>query len=130
MAPDADGDREAIIREWAEKSDSLEGFLEMMHLEGFVDLDTLQRLLSEHAPLRRIWNQLREFCALTGDIGEYPVTHIFVVPQPCSHEETQAVLPQEYATRALEAWSQYEAGDLEALHSPAVQPTRPHLRLH
>jgi hypothetical protein len=52
MAPDADGDREAIIREWAEKSDSLEGFLEMMHLEGFVDLDTLQRLLSEHAPLR------------------------------------------------------------------------------
>jgi hypothetical protein len=117
-AAGADSDRQAMVKEWAEKSDSLEEFFEMMHLEGLVDLDMLQRLLSEHAPLRRIWKQLREFCALAGDIGEYPVTHIFVVPQPFSHEETQAVLPQEYVTGALEAWSQYEAGDLEALRSP------------
>ena len=75
----------------------------MMPPEGLVDLDRRQRLLSEHAPLRRMWNHLCEFCAVAGDIDECPVTHIFVVPQPFSHEQTQAVLPQEYATGASEA---------------------------
>ena len=111
-------DHRSMVKEWADKSDSLEEFLEMMHLEGLFDLDTLRRLLSKHAPLRCIWNRLREFCSAAGDIGEYPATHIFVVPQPLPHEETQAVLPQEYVTRALEAWSQYETGELDALRSP------------
>jgi hypothetical protein len=112
------GERRAIVKEWADKSDSLEEFLEMMHLEGLFDLDTLRRLLSEHAPLRHVWSRLREFCSAAGDIGDYPVTDIFVVPQPFPHEETQAVLPQEYVVEALEAWSLYEAGHLDALRSP------------
>ena len=117
-SPEAHGERRAIVREWAEKSDSLAEFLEMMHLEGLFDLDMLRRLLSEHAPLRGLWERLREFCSAAGDIGEYPVTQIFVVPQPFPHEETQAVLPQEYVSGALQAWSRYEAGDFDALHSP------------
>jgi hypothetical protein len=115
---EAGGEQRAIVKEWADKSDSLAEFLEMMHLEGMIDLEMLQRLLSEHAPLRRIWHRLREFCSEAGDIGDYPVTHIFVVPHPFPHEETQAVLPQEYVTGALEAWSRYEAGQLAALRSP------------
>jgi hypothetical protein len=117
-SPEAHGKHRAIVKEWAEKSDSLAEFLEMMHLEGLFDLDRLRRLLSEHAPLRGLWEQLRAFCSAAGDIGEYPVTQIFVVPQPFPHEETQAVLPQEYVSGALQAWSRYEAGDFDALHSP------------
>jgi hypothetical protein len=116
--PEVNGDRRAIVEAWAGKSDSLEEFLEMMHLEELFDLGTLRRLLSEHAPLRGIWNRLREFCSAAGDIGDYPVTHIFVVPHPFPHEETQAVLPQEYVRGALGAWSRYGAGDLNALCSP------------
>jgi hypothetical protein len=115
---EAYGERRAVVREWAERSDSIEEFLEMMHLEGLLDLDMLRRLLSEHAPLRGLWDQLREFCSAAGDIGEYPVTQIFVVPQPFPHEETQAVLPQEYVSGALKAWTRYQAGDIEALRSP------------
>lgn len=118
QSPEASSDDRAIVKEWADKSDSLDEFFEMMHLEGMFDLETLRRLLSEHAPLRCIWNRLREFCSEAGDIGEYPATHIFVVPQPFPHEETQAVFPQEYVAGALEAWSRCEAGALEALRSP------------
>ena len=117
-SPEAPSGHRAIVREWAERSDSLAEFLEMMHLEGLFDLDMLRHLLSEHAPLRGLWEQLREFCSAAGDIGEYPVTQIFVVPQPFPHEETQAVLPQEYVSGALQAWSRYEGGDLGALRSP------------
>jgi hypothetical protein len=118
QSPDASRDDRAIVKEWADKSDALDEFLEMMHLEGMFDLETLRRLLSEHAPLRGIWERLRELCSEAGDIGEYPATHIFVVPQPFPHEETQAVFPQEYVSGALEAWSHYEAGALDALRSP------------
>jgi hypothetical protein len=118
QATDCGGAQQAIVRQWAEQSDSLAEFLEMMHLEGLFDLGTLRRLLSEHAPLRRIWDQLREFCSEARDIGDYPATQIFVVAQAFPHEETQAVLPQEYVAGALEAWSHYEAGTLEALRSP------------
>jgi hypothetical protein len=116
--PEVRGERRTVVREWAQRSDSIEEFLEMMHLEGLFDLDMLRHLLSEHAPLRGLWDQLREFCSSAGDIGEYPVTQIFVVPQPFPHEETQAVLPQEYVNGALKAWSRYESGDFDALHSP------------
>jgi hypothetical protein len=108
----------AIVNEWAEKSDSLAEFLEMMHLEGLIDMAMLRRLLSEHAPLRRIWNRLRELCGEAGDIGDYPAMQILVVPHPFPHDRSQIVLSQEYVTEALLAWTAYEAGDLGALSSP------------
>jgi hypothetical protein len=113
-----DAERRTVVDEWAAKSDSLAEFLEMMHLEGLIDMETLRHLLSEHAPLRRIWNQLRELCGEAGDIGDYPVMQILVVPQPFPHDRTQVVLSQEYVTEAVQAWTTYEAGDPGALSSP------------
>ncbi len=118
--PEAEDDRQAVVQEWAEKSESLAEFLEMMHLEGLIDLETLQQLLSEHAPLRRIWNTLREFCREAGDIGEYPVTQIFVVPHPFPPDQMQVVLSQEYVTAALQAWERHAIGDHEALRAPTL----------
>jgi hypothetical protein len=117
-APDEDG--RTIVEDWAEKAESIEEFLEMMHLEGFIDLETFRRLLSEHAPLRRIWEKLREFCRDAGDIGDYPVTQIIVVPHPFPHDPAQAVLPQEYVTATLQAWERYESGHPEALSTPTL----------
>jgi hypothetical protein len=113
-----DAEGRTVVDEWAEKSDSLAEFLEMMHLEGLIDLETLHRLLSEHAPLRRIWNQLRELCSEAGDIGDYPAMQIVVVPHPLPHNRTQVVLAQEYVTEALQAWMNYTAGNVGALSSP------------
>jgi hypothetical protein len=113
-----EAERHTIVNEWAEQSDSLAEFLEMMYLEGFIDMETLRHLLSEHAPLRRIWKQLRALCCEAGDIGDYPAMQILVVPHPFPHDRTQIVLSQEYVTEALLAWTASEAGDPGALSSP------------
>ena len=65
-----------LVQRWADQADSVPEFLEMLHLEDLIDLDTQRRLLAEHMPLYRIWAQLREFCREAGDIGEFPASWI------------------------------------------------------
>jgi hypothetical protein len=120
LGPEAAGDSRAIVEEWAAKSDSVEEFLEMMHLEGFIDLEHLRQLLAAQAPLRQLWEALREFCHAAGDIGEYPATQIVVVPQPFSHDPGVAVLPQEYVDAAVRVWEAFAAGDCTALSHPTL----------
>jgi len=109
-----------IVEHWAAQADSLPEFLEMLHLEGLIDLETLRRLLAEHSPLHRIWGKLRAFCQLAGDIGEYPVHRIVIGPAGAPLPERAIRLPEQHVARALEAWARFEAGDDAALQSPSL----------
>ncbi len=50
LALDSPEAREAVDR-WAEQADSVPEFLEMLHLEGLIDLDRYHSLLRQHDPL-------------------------------------------------------------------------------
>jgi len=113
------GDLELVER-WAEQADSLAEFLEMMHLEELIDLDTLRHLLSELSPLYRVWAKLRAFCQEAGDIGEYPAQRLVVGSAEVSPSETAIRLPEQEVTEALAAWMRFEAGEDQALNAPSL----------
>jgi hypothetical protein len=50
LALDAPEGRETIER-WAAQADSMPEFLEMLHLEGFIDLERYHTIVREHDPL-------------------------------------------------------------------------------
>jgi hypothetical protein len=50
-----------LVQRWADQADSVPEFLEMMHLEDLIDMETLRRLLTDQVPLYRVWARLREF---------------------------------------------------------------------
>jgi hypothetical protein len=50
LASASSEDREVIER-WAEQAESVPEFLEMLHLEAFIDLDRYQALVRQHDPL-------------------------------------------------------------------------------
>jgi hypothetical protein len=107
---------QSLVQRWADQADSVPEFLEMLHLEDLIDLDTLRRLLAEHMPLYRIWARLREFCREAGDIGEFPASWISIgSPGEASHEMT-VHLPEAQVIEALTAWRRFERGEPQALN--------------
>jgi hypothetical protein len=105
-----------LVQRWADQADSVPEFLEMLHLEDLIDLDTLRRLLAEHMPLYRIWAQLREFCREAGDIGEFPASWIAIGSPGEASPEIVVHLPQAQVLEALAAWRRFEGGEPHALN--------------
>lgn len=116
VPPDHTATAQALVQRWADQADSVPEFLEMLHLEDLIDLDTLRRLLAEHMPLYRIWARLREFCREAGDIGEFPATWIAVGPPGQAPSEVAVQLPEAQVIEALAAWRRFEGGDPQALN--------------
>lgn len=116
----ADPDQRRIVEHWAAQADSLPEFLEMLHLEGLIDLDSLRQLLAEHSPLYRIWEKLRAFCQLAPDIGEYPAHRVIVSHGQDPIPKTAIRLSPLWVHPAAEAWTRFEAGEHGALHSPEL----------
>jgi hypothetical protein len=104
-----------LVQRWADQADSVPEFLEMMHLEDLIDLDTLRCMLAEHVPLYRIWTRLREFCREAGDIGEFPASWIAIGSAEEASPEVMLHLPQAQVMEALAAWRRFEDGDSQAL---------------
>ncbi|MBI3328243.1 MAG: hypothetical protein HYZ81_16260 [Nitrospinae bacterium] len=109
-----------LVQRWAEQADSLPEFLEMMHLEGLIDLEMLRRRLEEHIPLYRMWAKLREFCRLAGDIGEVPMHQIIVGDAEDLVPENAVWLPKNRVAEATAAWLSFEAGADVALNSSSL----------
>jgi hypothetical protein len=107
---------QALVQRWADQADSVPEFLEMLHLEDLIDLDTLRRLLAEHMPLYRIWAQLREFCREAGDIGEFPASWIAIGSPGEGSAEMVVHLPEARVREALAAWRRFEDGEPHALN--------------
>jgi hypothetical protein len=103
------------VERWADQADSVPEFLEMMHLEDLINLDTLRHLLAEHVPLYRIWAQLRDFCREAGDIGEFPAQWIAINASAEVLPEVAVQLPEAQVAEALVAWRRFEGGDPNAL---------------
>lgn len=116
----ADPEQRSIVEHWAAQADSVPEFLEMLHLEGMIDLPVLSRLLAECSPLWRIWNRLRVFCQLAGEIGEYPSHRVIVGHAQDSIPDTAIRLSHARVSEAAEAWARFEAGDHAALGSPGL----------
>ena len=104
-----------LVQGWADQADSVPEFLEMLHLEDLIDLDTLRRMLAEHVPLYRIWSRLREFCREAGDIGEFPASWIAIGSTEEAPHEMVVHLPELQVVEALAAWRRFEGGDPQAL---------------
>jgi hypothetical protein len=104
-----------LVQRWADQADSVPEFLEMMHLEDLIDLDTLRCMLAEHVPLYRVWTRLREFCREAGDIGEFPASWIAIGSAGEASPEVMLHLPQAQVMEALAAWRRFEDGDPQAL---------------
>jgi hypothetical protein len=107
---------QALVQRWADQADSVPEFLEMLHLEDLIDLDTLRCLLAEHMPLYRIWGRLREFCREAGDIGEFPASWIAIGSPGEAPSEVAVHLPEAQVFEALVAWRRFEGGDPQALN--------------
>jgi len=105
-----------LVQRWADQADSVPEFLEMLHLEDLIDLDTLRRLLAEHMPLYRIWARLREFCREAGDIGEFPASWIAIGSPGEGPPEVVVHLPEAQVMEALAAWRRFEGGEPQALN--------------
>jgi len=105
-----------LAQRWADQADSVPEFLEMLHLEDLIDLDTLRRLLAEHMPLYRIWARLREFCHEAGDIGEFPAASIAIGSLGEVPSDATVCLPEAQVVEALAAWCRFEDGDPQALN--------------
>jgi len=116
----ADPEQRSIVEHWAAQADSLPEFLEMLHLEGLIDLTILSRLLAERSPLWRIWNKLRAFCQLAGEIGEYPAHRVVVGHAQDTVPDTAIRLSHTRVSEAAEAWTRFEAGEHAALSSPGL----------
>lgn len=116
----ADPEQRSIVEHWAAQADSVPEFLEMLHLEGLIDLTILSRLLAERSPLWRIWNKLRAFCQLAGEIGEYPAHRVVVGHTQDTIPDTAIRLSHVRVSEAAEAWARFEAGDHTALSSPGL----------
>ena len=99
-----------LVQRWADQADSVPEFLEMLHLEDLIDLDTLRRLLTEHMPLYRVWAQLREFCREAGDIGEFPASWIAIGSPGEASPEMVVHLPEAQVLEALAAWRRLRVG--------------------
>jgi hypothetical protein len=104
-----------LVQRWADQADSVPEFLEMLHLEDLIDLDTLRRMLAEHVPLYRIWSRLREFCREAGDIGEFPASWIAIGSAEEAPHEMAVHLPELQVIEALAAWRRFEDGNPQAL---------------
>jgi hypothetical protein len=107
-----------IVERWSAQAESLPEFLEMMHLEGLIDLDVLRELLAEHSPLWRIWAKFREFFRDAGDIGDYPAHWIMISSIRESLPDTVVHFQEGQVMEALKAWRRFEAGDDQALNEP------------
>lgn len=105
-----------LVQRWADQADSVPEFLEMLHLEDLIDLDTLRRKLAEHVPLYRIWARLREFCREAGDIGEFPASWIAIGGVEEALPEVAVHLPEAQVLEAFAAWRRFEDGDPQALN--------------
>jgi hypothetical protein len=116
VPPDHTATAQALVQRWADQADSVPEFLEMLHLEDLIDLDTLRRLLAEHMPLYRIWARLREFCREAGDIGDFPASWIAIGSPGQAPSETAVQLPEAQVIEALAAWRRFEGGDPQALN--------------
>ena len=46
-----DPEQRRIVEGWAAQADSLPEFLEMLHLEGFLELTVLSQMLADRSPL-------------------------------------------------------------------------------
>jgi hypothetical protein len=115
VAPDQMATARPLVQRWADQAYSVPEFLEMIHLEDLIDLDTLRRLLAEQLPLYRIWARLREFCREAGDIGEFPAQWIAISAGVEAPPEVMVHLPEAQVMEALAAWRRFEGGDPQAL---------------
>jgi hypothetical protein len=115
VAPDRMTTVRPLVQRWAEQADSIPEFLEMMHLEDLIDLETLRRLLTDQVPLYRIWARLREFCQAAGDIGAFPAQWIAIDTGAEVWPEGVLHLPETQVMEALAAWRQFEGGEPQAL---------------
>ena len=115
VAPDQLSTARLLVQRWADQADSVPEFLEMLHLEDLIDLDTLRRLLAEHMPLYRIWARLRELCREAGDIGEFPAQWIAISTAEGAPSEVAVHLPEAQVNEAMTAWRRFERGDQQAL---------------
>jgi hypothetical protein len=115
VTPDQMTTAQPLVQRWADQADSVPEFLEMLHLEDLIDLDTLRRMLAEHVPLYRIWSRLREFCREAGDIGEFPASWIVIGSVEEAPHEMVVHLPELQVVEALAAWRRFEDGDPQAL---------------
>jgi hypothetical protein len=105
-----------VVQRWAEQAESVAEFLEMMHLEDLIDMDSLRRLLADQMPLYRIWAQLREFCREAGDIEEFPAQWIAIGAADEVPSEAVVRFSQAQATEALAAWRRFESGSPQSLN--------------
>jgi hypothetical protein len=105
-----------VVQRWAEQADSVAEFLEMMHLEDLIDMDSLRRLLADQMPLYRIWGQLREFCREAGDIEEFPAQWIAIGAADEVPSEAVVRFSQGQVTEALAAWRRFESGSPQSLN--------------
>jgi hypothetical protein len=115
VGPDRIATVRPLVQRWADQADSVPEFLEMMHLEDLIDLETLRRLLTDQVPLYRIWDRLREFCREAGDIGVFPAPWITVGTGAEEWPEGVLHLPEAQVLEALAAWHRFEAGEPQAL---------------
>ncbi|MGH8063849.1 MAG: hypothetical protein ACRERE_01165 [Candidatus Entotheonellia bacterium] len=115
VTPNQMATAQPLVQGWADQADSVPEFLEMLHLEDLIDLDTLRRMLAEHVPLYRIWSRLREFCREAGDIGEFPASWIAIGSAEEAPHEMVVHLPELQVVEALAAWRRFEDGDPQAL---------------
>lgn len=104
-----------LVQRWADQADSVPEFLEMMHLEDLIDLETLRRLLTDQVPLYRVWARLREFCREAGDIGVFPAPWIAIGTGMEEWPEGTLHLPEAQVLEALAAWHRFEGGEPQAL---------------
>jgi hypothetical protein len=116
VTPNQIATAQPLVQRWADQADSVPEFLEMLHLEDLIDLDTLRRMLAEHVPLYRIWTRLRDFCREAGDIGEFPASWIAISSAEETLHEMVVHLPEAQVLEALEAWRRFEDGDPQALN--------------
>jgi hypothetical protein len=105
-----------VVLRWAEQADSIPEFLEMMHLEDLIDMDSLRRLLADQMPLYRIWAQLREFCREAGDIEEFPAQWIAIGAVDEAPSEVAVRFSEAQVTEALAAWRRFEGGSPQSLN--------------
>ena len=104
-----------LVQRWADQADSVPEFLEMLHLEDLIDLEALQRLLTDQVPLYRIWARLREFCREAGDIGAFPAQWITIGTGAEEWSEGVLHFPEAQVLEALAAWHWFEGGEPQAL---------------
>lgn len=63
----AEPDQHSVVEHWAAQADSVPEFLEMLHLEGLIDLDRYRTVVQQHDPL---------YAAATAMLACLPHLHI------------------------------------------------------